>query len=267
MLSTVLHAQNLITKLKNANLRFSKYHLAPLFLIILIGLLPLSYFGGGKIILGGDPGYQLLSPVFQVQNCYVWDTVHAFGYYNPTYPLLLSYLIPFSLLSAIHVPLFISDALLLSFFFMISGLSMYFLVGSLYTKKNNFAIVAAVSSAIFYMFNAYIMEQWSAPDFVFLSAYAMYPLLFALFVRGIKSERPVISGALFAFISLIFAAGNGNFCFTVILFFTLFCYSVFYLLVSKNNTERFCALRFILIAIVLYLLVNLWWILPWVGNM
>jgi hypothetical protein len=230
-----------------------------LILIFILGLIPLFYFRDGLIVTGGDEGYQLLSPNFQLSNSYVWDVVHGSGYYNPTYPMLVSYLIPLSFLNVIKVPLFISDALLLSFLFMSAGLSMYFLASSLSNRKNN---LVAVSSAIFYMFNAYNLLWWSSPDFVVLSAYAMYPLMFALFVRGIKSKKYLINGTLFALGSLIFTAGNGRFMFSVIMFFTLFCYFMFHLTSSKDSKEKICAIRFTFVAAILYLLVNLWWILP-----
>jgi hypothetical protein len=235
-----------------------KGFLLSLAIIFSLGLLPLSYFKDGLIITGGDEGYQLLDPIFRLHNIYVWDTFFAPGSYSSSSPLSLSYLVPLGVLCILGAPLFVSEALVLSFLFMSAGLFMYFLVISLFERQSN---LAAVSSALFYMFNAYALLLWSSPNFLFLSAYAMFPLMFALFLKGLKSRKLLKNGLYFGLGSLVFAAGNISFPFVVVMIFTLFLYFIFHLaFVVKNNEERVRASRFVFITVTIYLLVNSWWI-------
>jgi hypothetical protein len=120
-------------KLRN----FVSYHkgfLLSLAIIFSLGLLPLSYFRDGLVITGGDEGYQLLDPIFRLHNIYVWDIFFGPGFYDPFFPLSLSYLMPLGVLCILGAPLFISEAMVLSFLFMSAGLFMYFLVISLFEK-------------------------------------------------------------------------------------------------------------------------------------
>ena len=137
---------------------------------------------------------------------------------------------------------------------------MYFLTISLFNNKLR---LAAVAASIFYMFNAYNLFIWNSPDPSILASYAAYPLLFALFARGLKSKKILTSSIFFGLGSLIFVTGNARLPFTVLMIFTLVLYFFFHLkFISKNTTERRSALRFAIVAATLYLLVNLWWILP-----
>jgi hypothetical protein len=233
--------------------------LLSLAIIFSLGLVPLLYFRDGLLIIGGDEGYQLLDPVFQLHNIiYVWDTFFGPGCYTLTSPLSFSYLILLGFPCILKIPLFVSEALVLTFLFMSAGLLMYFLIISVFDKKST---LAAVSSALFYMFNSYTLLLWSSPNFIFLSAYAMYPFMFALFLRGLKSGEHLKNGFYLGLGSLVFAAGNISFPFTVVMIFTLFLYFIFYLTFeAKNNKERVYALRFVFIAATIYLLVNSWWI-------
>ena len=235
-----------------------KSHLLPLAIIFLLGLLPLWYSIDGLLIFGGDTGPYM----FQLPHIYVWYTTSSgTGLYNPTVVLNIPFQTFYSFLNTIGVPLSLSQAMLNCIWFMGAGLSMYFLAISLFNgRKLRFVATAA---AIFYMFNPYNMLNWCSPDPVILSAYASYPLLLALFVRGLRSKRILRSGIFFGLGSLIFVTGNVNISFTVIIIFTLVLYFIFHLIfISKNTKERLGALRFALIAAAMYLLVNLWWIMP-----
>lgn len=251
-------------KMTNWKKELSKYYFhsqrstkISLVLIFILGLTPLLYFLDGSLIIGGDAGYQLLDPIFQLSKLYSWDIVHGSGYNNPTYYLLSSFLIPLSFLSIVGLPLFVSQALFLTFLLMASGFSMFFLIRSLCNNKTN---LVATSSAIFYMFNPFTLLSWSAPDLTTLSAITMYPFMFALFVKGIKSKKYVKSAMIFSLGSLIFTAGNVHIPFIILILFSLFLYSLFHIISAITNKTQIS--RFILLAPILYILVNLWWILP-----
>jgi hypothetical protein len=235
-----------------------KNHLLPLAIIFSLGLLPLWYSSAGLLIFGGDTGPYML----QRPNIYAWDTLNSgTGYYNPAILLGIPFQTFYSFLTAIGIPLFLSQAMLNCIWFMGAGFSMYFLAISLFNGKK--LHIVATAAAIFYMFNPYNMLLWSSPDPVTLSAYASYPLLLALFARGLQSKRILRSGIFFSLGSLIFVTGNANIPFTFIMIFTLVLYFIFHLIfTSKNAKERLDALRFALIAAAMYLLVNLWWIMP-----
>lgn len=241
-------------------------HLLPLVIIFSLGLLPLSYFRGGSLIFGGDTGNYM----FHLLDIHIWDTISSgTGIYNPpTVPLGIPYQIFYTCLNIIGVSLPFSQALLNSILFIGAGLSMYFLVVSLNNETTKLRFIAT-GAAIFYMFNPYNMMIWSpwVGGVFFLSAYASYPLLLALFVRGLRSKRILKSGIFFGLGSLIFISGNVNIPFTIITIFSLLLYFIFHLIfISKNAEERIGALRFAFIAMAMYLLLNLWWIAPIIPN-
>jgi hypothetical protein len=254
--TTFQETNNLLNKINN--FRKNK-HFLPLIIIFLLGLLPLSYFHSGSEIFGADTGGYLFQKLYP----YLWDNIQTgTGFYNWYSPLRIPYEIFYKFLNIIGVSLPFSQILLLCILFVGAGMSMYFFVTSLLSENAKRHFIAT-GAAIFYMFNPYSMFIWSpwGAGISFLVAYASYPLVFALFIRGLRSKKTLQSGIVFAVGSLIFVAGNDNPPFTIITIFSLLLYLAFHLLfISKNTQERIAAFRFAFIAMALYILVNLWWI-------
>lgn len=202
----------------------------------------------------------------------MWDTFSSgTGIYNPpTVPLAIPFQIFYFSLSSIGISLSISQALLNSILFMGAGFSLYLLVASIFGTGTAKVRFIATFAAIFYMFNAYNMMIWSpwVGGIYFLAAYSMFPLMFAFFIRGLKSKNLLKNGILFGISSLVFVSGNVNIPFPAIIFFSLFLYFIFHIVfISKNKAERFYALKFASIAASIYVLVNLWWIAPTISNL
>ena len=200
-----------------------------------------------------------------------WDTFSSgTGIYNPpTVPLAIPFQIFYLSLNSIGISFGISQALLNSFLFMSAGFSMYLLVVSLFGGRSKFQAIATIA-AIFYMFNAYNMMIWSpwVGGIYFLVAYALFPLMFAFFIRGLNSKNLLEGGILFGTSSLVFVSGNVNIPFSVIILFSLMLYFIFHLFfIAKDKTEKIYALKFALVAFSICLLLNLWWIAPTVINL
>jgi hypothetical protein len=242
-------------------------HLLPVVIILCLGLLPLLYIHAGLSFFGADTGNYMFHPL-TVQS---WDTFSSgTGIYNPpTVPLAIPFQIFYLSLNSIGISFGISQAFLNSFLFMSAGFSMYLLVVSLFGGANKFRFVAIVA-AIFYMFNAFNMMIWSpwVGGIYFLVAYALFPLMFAFFIRGLNSKNLLKGSILFGLSSLLFVSGNVNIPFSIIILFSLMLYLIFHLFfIAKDKTEKFFALKFALVAISIYLLLNLWWIAPTIINL
>lgn len=231
-----------------------------LLLIFLFGLLPLTYFRDGRLVFGGDHGLWILNPFGQIYNdLFVWNT-RAIESYAPYFPLMIPALLILGFLQAIGIPPFAAEGLFLAIFFLGSGLAVYFLSISLFGSKRfwlNF------SAAIFYMFNAYSLIQWSIPHFVTLAALAYYPFVLALFIRGLSSKSIFKNSVIFALGSLLFVTGNFMPSYMLITFFTLLLYFIFhFLFLTENREDKLSAVKFALLGGLFFFLVNSWWIIP-----
>lgn len=239
----------------------NKGHFLFLLIIVIFGLIPLLYFRNGSIIFGGDEGGWMLSPLYHLKNLSLWRQGDGTGWPDPLATLDLGYLLPLSFFEIVGINTSFSQAILMSFSFMGSGLAMYLLCNVLF-KNACLVKVIAFAAAIFYMFNSYNMAwNWSSPNFQLLSSYILYPLLLTFFIKGLDNNNFLKSSITFSLITVILPYGYGNPSFSIIFFMSILFYSFYYLFFSKREVIARC-LKFISLCLFFSLLLNLYWILP-----
>lgn len=230
-----------------------------LIIIVLLGLIPLTYFREGKMIFGGDHGLWILNPWQQIKSdIFVWNTrgIEAFA---PYFPLLVLPLLLLGVLQSLGVPPFISEAILLTLLFIGMGIGAYLLSISIFGKKRT---LLNLGVALFYMFNPYSMIQWSIPSYINLASLVQYPLMLALFIRGLSSSRIAKNSFIFAFGSIFLSVGFFMPSYLIISILSFLFYFVFhYFFLAKGPGEKKQALKYVSICFLLFFIFHSWWIL------
>ena len=143
-------------------------------LVLFAGLIPLLWLRIGFIIGNGDNfPFWLNSQTLFAKDVYLWS-LDAMGYADQFPAYFLYNAFGFSLIN-LGFSLDIVQIFVQLIFFMGAGLSMYYFSSIIYP---NFKI-AHVISAIFYMFNFFVMQTRLNTGFVW--TYAFLPLLMALY--------------------------------------------------------------------------------------
>jgi hypothetical protein len=194
---------------------------------------------------------------------WVWQPIVFFGLdFTQSLPFVTYY----GALAILHDVLFIPVALLQRLWSILivaaCGWSMYFLSSTIIASTLSKKRIACFVSALFYMFNPWIIAIMRAATIgPYVYTVSMTPLFLGLFIKGLQSQRnQYIYAVLIAFASLSQVLGIQLFLNQAILLTLL--YFVFYLATcdSKSNAKR--AFKFTGLAAVFSFLVNMWWILP-----
>jgi len=148
-------------------------------LILILGLLSLSWFRGDNLISGGDYDWILSWKRFLKQIFSVWDPTISFGIYRPL-GVFITFALPGALMETIGFPPSFIEKLYFYFWFAGSGLSMYFLAFVLGAKR-----IGRLAAAVFYMLNPFsLMIIWRVSHGHIQGPYAFAPLLLGLFIFG-----------------------------------------------------------------------------------
>ncbi|MBI5465408.1 hypothetical protein HY946_02245, partial [Candidatus Gottesmanbacteria bacterium] len=239
---------------------FKKPIILSLILIVILGLIPLSYFRDGKMIFGGDHGLWILNPWEQIKNnFFLWNTrgIEAFA---PYFSLIFLPLSVLGIIQLLGFPPFVSEAVLLTLLFLGMGLGAYFLGVTLFGRKR---VLLNLTLAIFYMFNPYSMIQWSIPSYINLASFVQYPIVLALFIRGLGSLFILKNSLIFALGSLFFLAGFFMPSYLLISFLTIFLYFIFhFFFLTENKKEKTQAFKYLFACGFFFFLFHAWWIIP-----
>jgi len=241
-----------------------KTTLLDVFLILTIGLLSLTWFRGNNIINVGDFGFPLSRISFFYKTLFFWDHSVSMGYPAPGQ---LSFLMPYSLLAVLTKGIGMSlvgfEKLLFYFWFIFSGLSMYYLCSVLKLKR-----IAKLSASLFYMMNPYSLEIiWYFASGLLLPGYILTPLILGLFIKSLnsgKSIRYVVLLAVIWFFAGTYAYANPAV--AIVHWAIIFSYFLYYLLINRRN-RRFCKQAVCKMTALLFLWVsfNIFWLFPYLN--
>ena len=228
----------------------------------------LSIFKNDLLIVGGDM-FLPLSPALEAyHSLFVWNSRIATGIYVSASANLVPYLTLLVLFNSL-MGLPVSERILFGYVLSMSGLSAYYLVITLLdlAKERSNKYLAGFVASVFYMFNTYTLQLWAAPEFLYLSSFALTPLLLALFIKGLETRR-LRYALVFATSSLLFASAGTSPVFVVLIFIPILTFFFFYMLVSLLRRDRSAAIGCVLftaITLATYVGVNSFWIIPMIG--
>lgn len=230
-------------------------------LILLVGLLSITWFRGNFLINHGDQCLPL-SPIRGFQNSnYFWNHLAATGFSIPPGFATFLYFGFFALMEFLGFSLIASEKIFYYLLFTVSGLSMYYLT-TIFTNKNNRHIIG-LASALFYMFNFFPLLTFWAGFTTLAIFYALMPLILALYIKLLETEIGITSCiamffsiAILSWIAMVPAH-------IAVLFSILFLYLIYFILKNYREKRKIkTAFGLSIFLIFFYFLLNIWWLIP-----
>ena len=234
----------------------------PIAVLLLIGLLSITWFRGNFLIKSGDSFFGL-SPNYQLKiDSYMLYPAGDVALPVPFTHALYPYLSFMAFLNNIGASVIASEKILFYLLFTASGLSMYYLITVIFSR-NEQKILIGLTAAILYMMNPFtLINIWGSGLTTIVFAYPLLPLSLALFIRGLNTKKFRYT-FLLLIAWLIFSAAVANPAFALPIWIVLLSYLVFYVVLErKNKINLFYSLKFCVILLAGWLLLNLFWILP-----
>lgn len=232
-----------------------------IFFLLISALLVFSWFRFGLVYGGGDVGLPTYDPIRILDvTKYIWWESAAPGYPLPhglTSTILMGGLSVLQFLG--FSPLFLQASLFFILLFLM-GFGMYLFASSIFGKEKK---IYPLLAAIFYLFNPYMLIQiWHRFIHTSIVFVAFLPF-FALFWRlWIKTSKPKFL-ALFLLTNLFGAYLYGTIAFVLTIWILLFLMTFLESLIPWRGFNLFLrnGLLFI-IGLVLWVLMNSWWLIP-----
>lgn len=238
--------------------------LIPIPLLVAVSfLLILIWFRNGLILGGSEEGLMFYNPgkTLELSKTIWWD--YNGGFATLAWLAKIPFLIPLVFLFEIlNIPPYLLQAL--SFFIIIAvGVIAVYLLAFNLLEKFHLRIPIAFFSAIFYVFNPFSISQiWSRGLYAQYSSFALLPLATVLFLVGL-TRRKIIYAIYLAFASVIFSGAFGILSFAITYWITLStCFIYWIFLQKKSGKNILFGLFFYLFSLLLWIILNSWWLLP-----
>jgi len=233
-----------------------------LLLIFCLSFVVFKWTKGNEVINGNDTNYPLLPARYFKQRLYQWNHTlgggidFAHGLAGLTWHGLQA--VP----SLFKLPLHLSQKTFLFFIFNAISFSFYFFISALLPKNK----LAQLLGVVFYCFNPYLFNLWGNIQSANLCAYILIPLGSGFLVRSLQKKDKLFPKALiFGILSALFSAfaSNPQVLAVVLLYFFLFIMFIFVENVLRLKSVSFSFfIKTIFAYLFIYLLFNLFWIIP-----
>jgi hypothetical protein len=163
----------------------------------------------------------------------------------------------FSQIQNLGVSSLVIQALFFVFIFLVAGLSIYFLTKELFPSLSGKFVFLAV---LFYWFNPIsLVNVWNRFLYNYMAFWALLPLVFFLFLRGIKTKK--YKYAIFTSLSTaIFSYALTATPFNMLIWFLFLGIVLFYFIVADNAKERLFLLFYLVLTTISFVVFNFWWI-------
>lgn len=225
-------------------------------LFIIPTILVCLWFRNAYILGTGESGLPFYNLMLQSKNfSHAWAN-YALGHPTnitiasaPTYWILAQ-------LQNIGVPAFLLQAFFLWFSIIVSGVFIYLLTKEFFPKLDQKIYLLA---PLFYWFNPFsLVNVWNRFLNNFFVFYAFLPLVLLLFIKGIRSKK-YIYAVLIGLSSLIFSYASSSITLSLLILF-VFLYVAFFYLIFNQRGDKIFVVKFFLITLLFWFLVNFWWI-------
>lgn len=238
-----------------------------LIIALILFIVPFFWFSAGKLDLGGDSSrLYFLNPSLWLKNIclYTINPLTGFGSNNPNFLmipfLLLLIALKFILFQSAYLLNCAFSGLLLSGSFFFTSLS---IIEILDCEKEKYAKSPAIIGGLMFTLSPLIIYNWERALY-FINSLFIYPLIFYLFLRFIKSQKYkyIIIAILATFVfSVNFSFATFPWFFTFF-FFTLIFLAIYSLVTKTGKT----ALKGFCVFIILFLLIHSFQLIPQAAN-
>ncbi|KFM22218.1 hypothetical protein AAA799B03_00118 [Marine Group I thaumarchaeote SCGC AAA799-B03] len=229
--------------------------------IFAFSVLPFWSFVEPGIINPIDTGFPINIEHEFLQRFSVWDNNSNFGSDVSGFrPNEIPYMIPLYMLSNLFSLEIVQRIWFISIFFM-GGLSTYFFTK--YLVKSKYSIVAGFVAAIFFMYNPMQVQFLVQGISQFHFALYLFPLSLLFFIKGFPSNNDkedslfknvIIFTLIFSFTQVTVDIQN-----RIMIMYPYLLYSVWRLITGNKKKKD---VMFVLIAFGLFMIFNLYWIMP-----
>ncbi len=240
----------------------TKFHIILIILFCL--LLTIIWFQDGKLLATGEEGLQLANPTRSIELYkYSWNEVGVGAAY-PGVNLLVPLFTAESFFVNLGIPVWNFQAAVFFLLMLIGSCSVYFMTTNLFEEvdinKDKLGLIGILST-LFYLLNPIsLLGVWYRFGLSFMMFYSMAPLVFCLFVIGLKKQKKsyiILVPLLTLFFTLAFSAPAA----LPLLWFLPFTYTIS--LVYIRRKFSIYPLLYFSAMFIFWLLINLWWILPY----
>ncbi len=235
-------------------------------IIILIGLIPLLWFKRGYLIGGVDFDF----PLYPIRQFFIskftWNQIFLGG---SDRSMCVSSGITFlglqAILKAVGLSLFSLQKIYLTFWYTLTGLSMYFCMSQLVRGKDIKSQIIKFLGTFFYMINFYQLHIWMIAREGELSGTILIPVTLGLLIRSFREEISYKKVALIYPVFVLLSIGIGVQPPVIGIFiFAIFSCFVFYVISNVRQLDKkylFRQLSFLSLLGIIFLSINMSWIL------
>jgi hypothetical protein len=233
--------------------------------ILILGLTPLLWFGfSSGLIDVGDSGFPL-DPLADLNRySYAWDDRVSMGQDNSQLmPSLFPYRFLLALLQMTGLPLTAIQRIWFIIVFSLPGISMYYFISKILRSADWGG--ARLVTAMFYMLNIYVYEQWQMGHYNLLLAYGSIPFVLGLITNLFEDQGILRIGTAVSIplVSMLFAAVASNPPTYLVTVVVVMLYTALALIANPRQLKKNLVAAALTIAVTL--LINVWWILPYVS--
>lgn len=237
-----------------------KYVLIDLFIILLLGLIPLLWLHGNQVILGHDAGLSF-DPIVQFSDrYYVWSQRFGIGT-DQSYALLGAFFIHGieAFLTLIGFSLQLQQIVQFVFWFTLPGIAMYFFVHNTWSEKRFMEIIAP----IIYMVNYYLIQGWFIAERTKFSIYVAFPFVIYFLIRYLTGKSRFLPSVILAGLILGIFNGGGSFplyggLIVAIVISYLYINAIYHNIQTLKRT-----IAFSLGVLCIYVLLNSYWLITY----
>ncbi len=229
--------------------------------ILIIGLAPLLWFSYSQVILGHDAGLPIDPQNHFQDRLFAWTERYAFGS-DQTYALPGFFIHGFeALVSSIGFSLFWEQKITFIFWFLIPGVTMYFL-GRYLEKKFSISHLA-FPATVLYMYNHFLLQGWFVAERTKFSLYAALPLLLLILFKWQEKNIGTLKSSIY--ISLLFFILNGMASLPLFggIFVCLIVYVIFYFLENLTIKGLLDLLQLIIFTGIISVLLQSYWLISY----
>jgi hypothetical protein len=164
-----------------------------------------------------------------------------------------------------QIPIVAIQGVIFFVFLLASSFSMFFITYITFREDTNkYKVrIASLAAALFYILNLYsLIAIWNRFQHGFMVLYSFLPLVFLLYVYGLKNKKPIyVLFSNFAALVILFAFTSPTW--LAIFWILISLYSLFEIFVPlfrRDKTASLFVLRYFATFFILWLLLNSWWL-------
>lgn len=230
--------------------------------MLLMGMAPLVWFSSGQVMSNIDlrfpPDVEHWHQFF-----FMWNETVGTGAGSILDPCLIFFQGVPAFFRWLGFPVWEAQMFSFTFWFLISSLSIYTLARKIFPEANPFgAPLVCVSS---YLFNLWQEHIWAGTKPPLIVAYAILPWFIKLLLDGLDKEKGEGKGFLFiriAVASFLLSAIGNNISEAYAVAFILILFSVYAICDSIKRGRLKSTTLFIFQAAIIFIIVNIYWIVP-----